>query len=220
MKRLIRIVFVTLILFTLTGCTPPAVPISLASPISGEYPNTYRNEDIFIQFTGLTNALSFEITNETELPIKIVWDNCALTNITGQPSRVMHYGIRYLEKDSSFPPSIIPAGQTLKEAATPVDNVTYMGSYLGWMVFWIVPYDSMRTNAGKTISFLLCYEKAAIQYYETFVLTVFPEYQPSAVLDFIETFDTNVSSIVNEIKIQVPLPSAAGISSVFEPTQP
>jgi len=220
-KKGLIIAFALLLLTTLSGCSSMAkVSWALTSP-EESVGLTYANEDLLVRFTRMTSILEFEITNKASMPLKIVWDNCAFTGFDGNPSRIMHYGIRYLEKDRSMPPSMIPVGQTLKEGVTPVDNVMYL-PYLGWTTFAELPISAGTDYYGKNFSFMMCYEIYGITKYENFSFLIGPPDSVSlvcgenqAVIEIPDEADYEFQE--ESILIYTPLPASAGICSVMIP---
>lgn len=51
----------------------------------------------------------------------------------GQVGRVMHSGVKYIDRNNSQPASVILKGATLSDIILPTDNVYYIsGQYGGW----------------------------------------------------------------------------------------
>lgn len=223
MKRGFWACTVLVVMLLLAGCSSMAkLSWQLISP-GGAVGLSFINEDISVTFTRIVSMLDFSITNISDTPIKVVWDNCAFTGFNGNPSRVMHYGVRYIEKDRSMPPSIIPVGQTLKEGVTPVDNVMYL-PYIGWTTLAELPITAGKDYYGRTISFLLCYEINGLVKYETFTFQFGPPEMATegynGVLDFSEAIQ-EADIVYNNgiLRVFLPLTNSKENSPILMPSE-
>jgi hypothetical protein len=101
--------------------------------IKPEAGNKYTYEDGL--FSGIffvaTSRINFTISNKTEHSIKIVWDDAAFIEISGQSARLAHEGVKYADSNASQPPSVIPARQSLTDFVLPTNRVYYRKGYYG-----------------------------------------------------------------------------------------
>ncbi len=93
----------------------------------------YHYEDNLIDsyFLVLQDRIAFEIRNKTEHSIKLVWDEASFIDLDGSASRVMHSGVRYIDRNASQPPSVIPGKGTLSDVILPTNRVWYRKGYYG-----------------------------------------------------------------------------------------
>ncbi|MEC4890964.1 MAG: hypothetical protein RI101_12995 [Nitrospira sp.] len=84
-----------------------------------------------IVWTGPDAQLGFELLNKVDGPFKILWDETAYVDIGGQTHRVIHSGVKLVDRNSPQPPSVIPSKGRLSDMAYSSDNVTF-SQYGGW----------------------------------------------------------------------------------------
>lgn len=124
--------------------------------------NRYSYEDsLFLAYMiPMADRISFRIENKTPHTIKIVWDESAFIDITGAAQRVMHAGVKYVDRNSAQPSSVIPGRGFIEDFAVPAEHV-YLASGMysgGWQHQYLivdapnVPAESYR---GKRVGLLL-----------------------------------------------------------------
>lgn len=117
----------------------------------------YEDRYISIGFTPiLDDAISFVLLNKTGSAMRLIWDETAFIHIDGSAQRVMHSGVRYIDRNSYQPPSVIPPGATLRDIILPTENVYYVsGQYGGWRTHDIIPQSFAPQVDGFTIGVLM-----------------------------------------------------------------
>lgn len=102
----------------------------------------YRYEDDYIDivwYVGLTQ-LNFELKNKSNHTIKINWDDVSFVDINGQTGRVMHSGVKYVDRNNSQPATTIPKNAKISDLIMPTENVYFVsGSYGGWREKNLIP---------------------------------------------------------------------------------
>ena len=177
MKKL----FLSLILvFNLSSCTVyrAAYDISmneverpeLAANRYGEYTitknesdekYTYEDDMISAVFYVAEKQVAFAITNKTKHTIKINWDESAYIDVNGKTSKVIHSGIRYMDKSAPQAPSVIIKGGILEDIVAPVDKIYYSDGWKTQNLFQNYDFNEaeMKSTAsqyvGKSIRVLL-----------------------------------------------------------------
>jgi hypothetical protein len=117
--------------------------------------SNFEDANIVADFLLLDEAIAIQIKNKTSAAIQVNWDNVSLVDINGKSNRIIHTGIRLIDRDKPQAPSIIPPGAVLKDEITPVDNIRYeSGQYGGWKTDPLMPPlgDNQHKYVGKTIS--------------------------------------------------------------------
>lgn len=128
----------------------------------------YENETLEIEFKTITNQLTFNVRNKTNEPLKIIWDNCVFTGLDNVPTRVIHWGIKYIDREKTMAPTIIPPYAAVSEGVIPSKNIRWTGS--NWIVYYVIPGN---INArGQHFSLYLCYETSGQQKYENFTFVL------------------------------------------------
>jgi len=84
-----------------------------------------------IIWTGPDDQLEFDVLNKSDTPVKILWDDAAYVDITGQSRRVIHSGVKLVDRNSPQMPSVITSKGRLNDIVYPSDNVSYYSSQYG-----------------------------------------------------------------------------------------
>jgi hypothetical protein len=130
-----KIFFLSVILsITLVGCISIAQlrgnTYSYSHKLTGENitDNTYEDSDLKIKFTVGTKEIDFEIYNKTDKSVKIIWDETSFIPY-GEGKKVMHKGVKYVDRDAAQVPTSIPSKTTWSDIVVPTDNVYYKQGY-------------------------------------------------------------------------------------------
>ncbi len=127
----------------------------------------YRYEDDYIDivwYVGL-KQFNFTLKNKSGHTLKINWDDVSYVDTKGQVGRVMHAGVKYVDRNNSQPSTTVPRGASISDILLPTDNVYYVsGQYGGWRENYLIPcvYQSQEafnanapTLVGKTMTILM-----------------------------------------------------------------
>ncbi len=94
---------------------------------------SHETPDFIITFAIVPQQIGFVLTNRGQLVIRVIWDESAFVDQNARTHRVMHEGIRFIERDRPMPPTPIPPGAKLADLLFPVSYVYFVsGSYGGW----------------------------------------------------------------------------------------
>lgn len=144
----------------------------------------YRYEDDFIDIVWYVGQkqFNFVLKNKSNHTIKINWDDISYVDIKGNTGRVMHSGVKYIDRNASQPASSVPKGASLSDILLPVDNVYYVnGQYGGWREKLLIPayYQSKEameqeapTYVGKQMKILMPITIENVQNDYTFVFNI------------------------------------------------
>lgn len=119
----------------------------------------YRYEDDFIEivwYVGL-KKFNFELKNKSTHTMKINWDDISYVDINGKTRRVMHAGVKYIERNNSQPATSIPKGASLSDILLPTDNVILSsGLYGDWIESNLIPsyYSTSEAMANGAESYV------------------------------------------------------------------
>jgi len=113
----------------------------------------FQDETIKITFVFMKESreyrqIGFILDNMSDKAIAIDWDRCSFTSPTGEADNIMHAGEKFIDANRSTPPTTIPPGSKIIDAAIPSNSVSY-SSYLGWTV------SSMHLYEGAEFGFYL-----------------------------------------------------------------
>ncbi len=72
--------------------------------------------------------IRFILFNKTSAPIRLDWNQVSYIDTSGKSHRVMHEGVRYIDRNSPQPPTTIPPGARIDDIIFPTDYVAWSGS--------------------------------------------------------------------------------------------
>ncbi len=128
----------------------------------------YSFEDQLIKVLILPSrtGVEFDLSNKTEFPIRIPWNDAAFVGVDGRSQPVMHLGMKYTDCNSQKAPSVIVSRGSVTDAAFPCSNIHFSSG--DWITESLLPDQtavtidtaSVRTDlehrvVGKTIQLLL-----------------------------------------------------------------
>jgi hypothetical protein len=80
---------------------------------------------IAAQVKVLRTAVHISVRNKTDQSIKLIWDEASFIDLDETLSRVMHVGTKYTDRNTSQPPTLIPAHQRLNDDVFPTNRVWF-----------------------------------------------------------------------------------------------
>lgn len=131
MKRFVLVAMLSVLGVLAFGVGVDIVSVTPSASIVG---NTIDTPGFSLEFSFPTDSLgaikqiNFVITNKTKNALKIVWDSSAFVDPDGNSHKVMHQGVRYIERDKSIPPSILVPGTKLSDMVYPTDYVNFVNN--------------------------------------------------------------------------------------------
>lgn len=92
-----------------------------------------KYEDEFVDFEWeITDIPRFHLTNKTQNTIKLVWNDAVYQDDKGNTQKVMHEGVRFIDKSKDIPESSILSLGNINEIVLPVDHIIYFN---GWTIY-------------------------------------------------------------------------------------
>lgn len=145
-----------LLFFVLGGC----MTLSLGTKYQYSYmmvkPDStsgmkWEDDNIEISFFISDKSVNFNLKNKTNEVIKIIWDEAVIVQY-GKAQKVMHAGVKYIDRNASQPPTAIPPGASVDDLVLPTDNVYwregYYGRYIsnpgGWKIRDLFPTQDLN----------------------------------------------------------------------------
>jgi hypothetical protein len=95
-----------------------------------------QDDEMAISFVVQSGGIGFELRNKTEMAIKIDWDQVSFVETDGTASKVVHSGVRLIERDRPQVPTMVPPGAKITETITPSSRIRYEK---GWQVLPLLP---------------------------------------------------------------------------------
>lgn len=137
-------ILISLIL-CLMGCayTAQIVKYSIIEP-KPILSNLHFNDNyIDIEFSINYKDISFKLINLYSNSIKINWDNISYIDTNNISTRVIHQGIKLINKETPQAPTLIGKGNMIKDLIQPVDNIYYDNARWNYLPL-IDPYKAKK----------------------------------------------------------------------------
>lgn len=141
----------------------------------------YRYEDDFINISWYVGSKQFYFTlkNKSDYSLKIPWDDIVYVDPDGSIQRVMHSGVKYIDRNSSQPASVVPKNASISDILLPTENVYFVsGQYGGWREKNLFPKYEKEEDAknsellGKTVRIIFPIIIQDVQNEYTFEFTI------------------------------------------------
>lgn len=152
----------------------------------------YRYEDAYIDIVWSVGLKQFNFTlkNKSGHTLKINWDDVSYVDVKGQVGRVMHSGVKYVDRNSSQPATTVPKGASISDLLLPTDNVYYVsGQYGGWEMAYLVPCVYKTPEA---------FNSGAPSFVGKTMTVMMPIMIENVQNDY--TFTFNIEKLLNEVK--------------------
>lgn len=90
----------------------------------------FEDSSISASFIISSNEIDFTLKNKLNDPIKLIWDEASMV-VIGSSEKVMHKGVKYIDRNSSMPASTILPNSNLDDLVVPTGNIYYKEGYYG-----------------------------------------------------------------------------------------
>jgi hypothetical protein len=119
----------------------------------GKTKYSYEDDMIKIVWLPLSTQFGFTLQNKTDHSIKIIWDEAVYVDPNGSSGRVMHTGVKYIDRNNPQPPTVIVKNANIDDMIVPTDNIYYVsGQYGGWRTKPMLPN---RANTQEELNALI-----------------------------------------------------------------
>jgi hypothetical protein len=127
--------------------------ITMTKPISNQNLE-FEDDNISLNWIFDESQLVFILRNKTENPIKVDWNQVSYIDVTGNAQKVIHEGVKYVNRNESQIPTVIPPTAKIQDIIFPTNNVSYVsGQYGGWREKPMFPEgEEAKMYEGKSFS--------------------------------------------------------------------
>jgi len=114
--------------------------------------SVFEDANISADIALFDEAVALKIKNKTNSAVLVNWDSASFVDINGKSNRVIHTGVRLMDRDKPQAPSTIAPGATLDDEITPVDNIHFDSS--NWKTEPLMPSlgENQNSYVGKTLA--------------------------------------------------------------------
>lgn len=125
---IVFIVAVFILVVILYHVFAPKYKITLAGMDSAVYEDP--NVKVSFGFKNTENLrkliqIPFEIHNKTSQPMQISWDSCVFVNPSGNSCRVIHSGVKLINKEAPQSPTMIASNSRISDILIPMDSIKW-----------------------------------------------------------------------------------------------
>ena len=95
-------------------------------------PWSYQDDVAEFVFNPSAARIGFSMENKTDAALMIDWENSAYVDPSGLSHRIIHNGIKLVERAQTEAPTKVPAGTKVEEFAYPADAVEWVENLRDW----------------------------------------------------------------------------------------
>lgn len=82
----------------------------------------FEDDKIAIQFVFYNADVAFTLRNNTDKPLKIIWDDASFV-YNGEAQKIFHKNVKYIDKEKTQAPTVIPPNSYISDLIQPIDDV-------------------------------------------------------------------------------------------------
>jgi hypothetical protein len=111
----------------------------------------HDDEAITIKFVVAATELQFALANKTQEPLSINWDEVSFIDLNSTAHRVLHQGVRLVDRDKPQAPTVVPPYTKINDSIAPVDGIEFNTTISDWDHQPLLPPSQEIVNyKGKT----------------------------------------------------------------------
>jgi len=142
---------------------------SLVSPAASR-DLMYMDERVALELFPGERGIGLKIRNKLPDPVKLDWNQSSFVDWHGKSGRIIHDGVRFVERNSLLPPSVIPPGALLEDSIVPVSNIDLVGTMVLTDALFPARLPKAAELKGARVSVLLYLEANGVS--RNYMLTV------------------------------------------------
>ena len=119
----------------------------LAGPVASQELQ-FKDKTIGVSFSLGEQSFQMRFENVSDVPVKIQWERAQYIDVAGLPHRLMHSGIRYVDRNNPIPDQPVAPHGVVEEAVIPVGNVFVSPQKNGYDIRPLLPLDNDAAAAG------------------------------------------------------------------------
>lgn len=149
-----------------TGPKPPTYKRDYAPVDAKEF--KYEDRNIQVVYTPVTfeSGVPVIFVNKTDKPIKVIWDETSFINPSGWSEKVIHEGVKIIDRNAPMAPSMIPPKASLVDSVTPTSRIFWSGSSWAYLMICgeqkLIPFQGYEQKdeecLGKSYGLFVTYE--------------------------------------------------------------
>ena len=146
---------------------------TLVSPRENSSP-VFDDDTISLVFVPSNQQIVFQLQNRSASPIKLDWDQMAYVDFDGSSHRVIHQGVRLIQRDAPQSPTVVAPYSSVKDFLYPSDRVSWNSTISEWMeepIWSSIPTVGQKFGVfmpievnGATKNYLFTMKVSEVQY--------------------------------------------------------
>jgi hypothetical protein len=105
---------------------------ALVTPHENPAP-AFNDDTMSITFNPSNQQIAFILKNLTGFPIGLEWDKMAYVDFDGSSHRVIHQGVRLMQKEAPQPSTTVAPGSSVEDFLYPSDRVSWNSTISEWI---------------------------------------------------------------------------------------
>lgn len=114
----------------------------------------FKSNEVEFDWEPSPNAFNFKFFNNSGKTIKIIWDSVIFIDSYGESHKVIHSGVKLIDRNSSQPPTLVVKDSFILDSIQPADNIKWINGYLTMPGRWdeqsILPVSLYGDNHLRT----------------------------------------------------------------------
>jgi hypothetical protein len=143
-KTLLCNILVVLFLSSCAPTKPFKYVYQMTKPQKSEI-NKFEDDKVVFEFKMNDADVSFKLSNKTEKPLKIIWDEASFVN-QGEAQKVTHKNVKFIDSEKSQAPTVIPPGAYVSEVIQPIDDISLDRNTYTWSKKPFLPPLALSTH--------------------------------------------------------------------------
>ncbi len=112
---------------------------TVETPVGGAWSNVYTDRLVTVYWLVAPQQLQFELQNNTDHSVRVIWDEAAYVDGSGASHGVMHAGVRYVDRRAPQLPTVVARRSRVAEVMLPSDNISWSEAVGDWDVANLLP---------------------------------------------------------------------------------
>ena len=118
-----------------------------------ENASVFKTKEVEFSWEPSQNSFVFSLANNTDKTLKIVWDNVVFIDSLGESHKVIHSGVKLVDRNSSQPPTLVVKGSHVRDSIQPADYIHWHKGYTSLPGQWeeksILPDSIYGSNSDR-----------------------------------------------------------------------
>jgi hypothetical protein len=93
--------------------------------------NVFKNKEIQVTWGPTASKFIFALENKSDKTQKIIWDEIVFIDSSGGSHKVIHEGVKLIDRNGPMQPTIVVKGSNIKDVIQPADYIQWHDGFYG-----------------------------------------------------------------------------------------